>query len=742
MKKLHLMLVLFFSITLCISHTFAQYEPSTQIGLPDGTIARFGKGSIRGIAYSPDGTQIAVTTSIGVWLYDAQTGKELDLITGKNRGGSSTIVFSPDHKKTVTFNWWGTKVQLWNAQTGKQIKTLTGHKGEINGIVFSPNSKTIATASDDKTIRLWNARTGKNLKILTGHTELVNIIEFSPDGKIIASGSKDKTIKLWNVQTGKLIHTFTELQRPFAFSQDGKSLIGINETKSNTQGVKRLVQMWDTSTGQLIKTLSWNNIVYSLSYSPDGNKIAAGGYDGTIRLWDATTGESIKTFRTHTEAVYIVQFSPDGNKIATASWDNTMQWWDINTTENLKTFSGYKGGQPRMQYSPDGKILAINWHTEVWLQEAFTGRQLTTLKGHKEYVTCIAFSQDGNLIATGSKDKTVRLWHTKTGENTITLTGHEERVFAAVFSSDGKTIVTASSDETVRLWDAHTGDHLRTIKGDTFGLKGFRFVADGESLFTNCTDKTVRVWNTTTGENTIILKGDTYDIRYGVLSPDSKIVATSCDDFTVRLWNLNTGENTNILRTSTATTSAVEFSPDGKTLAIATPWDNTPWLWDVATGQHLKTFEPHGEGISKSIDRFFAKFWGSKKHEVPDDYIRSIQYSPSGDMIAAFKENNIVLLWNVTTGKLIGKPIGPLKEDPSFFRISIVFSPDGKTFATKPVGNFGGTVRLWDSNTGKHLKTLSGNTYCVGTLRYSPDSKTIATGHWDGTVLLWDIPAP
>lgn len=739
MKKLLLMFVLFAFVTLYVQPVSAQYEPSTQIGLPDGAIARFGKGYIRGITYSPDGTQITVTTSIGVWLYDAQTGKEVNLITGKNRDGSSTVVFSPDHKKTVTFNWWRTKAQLWNAQSGKHIKTLTGHKGEINGIAFSPNSKTIATTSDDKTIRLWNARTGKNLKTLTGHTEPVNVIEFSPDGKIIASGSKNETIKLWNVQTGKLIHTFTELQRPFAFSQDGKSLIGINETKSSTQGVKHLIQMWDTTTGQLVKTLSWNNIVYSLSYSPDGNKIAAGGYDGTIGVWNAITGESIKTFRPHTEAVYIILFSPDGNRIATASWDNTMQWWDINTTENIKTFIGYKGGQPRMQYSPDGKILAINWNTEVWLQEAFTGRQLTTLKGHKEYVTCIAFSPEGNSIATGSADKTARLWDVKTGENITTLIGHKERVFAAVFSSDGKTIVTASSDETVRLWDAHTGDHLRTIKGDTFGLKGFRFVADGESLFTNCTDKTVRVWNTTTGENAITLRGDTYDIRYGVLSPDSKIVATSCDDYTVRLWNINTGENTKVLRTSTATTSAVEFSPDGKTLAIATPSDKTPWLWDVDTGQHIKSFEPHNEGVSKSIEKYFTKLRPPKKNKLSYDYVHTIRYSPTGDKILAI-DYDTVLLWNVATGKPIGKPIKPLKEDPSFFKISVRFSPDGKTFATKPVGNFGGTVRLWDTNTGKHLKTLSGYTYCVGTLRYSPDSKTIATGHWDGTVLIWDIP--
>ena len=225
-----------------------------------------------------------------------------------------------------------------------------------------------------------------------------------------------------------------------------------------------------------------------------------------------------------------------------------------------------------------------------------------------------------------------------------------------------------------------------------------------------------------------------------MLSPDGKTIATSCDDYTVRLWDTNTGKHLKTLITSTATTSAVVFSPDSKTLAIATPWDKSPWLWDVASGQHVKTFEEQSEGISKSIGNFFAKLRGSKKNGLPDDYVSSIRYSPTGDKIAAAMENDIVLLWDVTTGKSIGKPIRPLKSAPSFFRISILFSPDGKTLATMPTGNFGGTVRLWDTNTGNHLQTLAGYTYCVGTLKYSPDSKTIATGHWDGTVLIWDIP--
>lgn len=229
MKKYFMTFTLFIVVALCLSTAFAQYEPYTQMGLPDGAIARFSKGSIREITYSSDGTRVAVATTIGVWIYDAQTGEEQDLITGKLVDCSNPVVFSPDRKRIVTTNWWDKEARLWDTQTGKPIKTLTGHKSQINAIVYSSDSKTLATASADKTIRLWNAHTGRNTKTLIGHTKAVTSVRFSPDGKTIATGSADKTIKLWNVRTGKLIHTFNDLHSPIAFSPDGKTLLGINK---------------------------------------------------------------------------------------------------------------------------------------------------------------------------------------------------------------------------------------------------------------------------------------------------------------------------------------------------------------------------------------------------------------------------------------------------------------------------------------------------------------------------------
>ena len=219
--------------------TFAQ--DYTQWSLPEGAKARLGKGHITGnITYSPDGTRLAVASSIGIWIYDAHTGEELAL--------------------------------------------LTGHTGDVSGVLFSPDGVTLASWGEDKTVRLWDVNTGAHLRTLTGHTGGVESVSFSPDGSTLASG-EDDTARLWDANTGEHLHTLT----------------------GHT---------------------SW---VRSVSFSPDGSTLASGG-DDTVRLWDANTGAHLRTLTGHTGSVTSVSFSPDGATLASGSWDGTVLLWEYNSS--------------------------------------------------------------------------------------------------------------------------------------------------------------------------------------------------------------------------------------------------------------------------------------------------------------------------------------------------------------------------------------------------------------------------
>ncbi len=283
-----------------------------------------------------------------------------------------SVVFSPDGKTLASASWDKT-IKLWHRDTGKLISTLEGHVDWVNSVVFSPDGKTLASASDDKTIKLWHRDTGKLISTLEGHGESVNSVVFSPDGKTLASASADKTIKLWHRDTGKLIST----------------LEGHGES------------------------------VNSVVFSPDGKTLASASADKTIKLWHRDTGKLISTLEGHGERVISVVFSPDGKTLASASADKTIKLWHRDT-----------------------------------------GKLISTLEGHGDWVRSVVFSPDGKTLTSASADQTIKLWHRDTGKLISTLEGHGASVNSVVFSPDGKTLASASWDKTIKLWNLDLDDLL------------------------------------------------------------------------------------------------------------------------------------------------------------------------------------------------------------------------------------------------------------------------------------------
>ncbi|BAZ21720.1 WD-repeat protein [Kalymmatonema gypsitolerans NIES-4073] len=319
----------------------------------------------------------------------------------------TSVKFSPDGKTVASASYDGT-VKLWNATTEREIKTLTGHRYPVTSVIFSPDGKTVASASHNGTVKLWDATTGTVINTLTGHTSIVWSVIFSPDGKTVASASYDKTVKLWDATNGREIKTFTGHRYP----------------------------------------------VTSVKFSPDGKTVASASHNGTVKLWDATTGTVINTLTGHTSIVWSVIFSPDGKTVASASYDGTVKLWDATTGTVINTLTGHKNVVTSVIFSPDGKTVAsASRDGTVKLWDATNGRVINTLTGHTSIVWRVIFSPDGKTVASASNDKTVKLWDATNGREINTLTGHTDTVTSVIFSPDGKTVASASADKTVILWD-------------------------------------------------------------------------------------------------------------------------------------------------------------------------------------------------------------------------------------------------------------------------------------------------
>ncbi|MEH2181504.1 serine/threonine-protein kinase [Nostoc sp.] len=287
-------------------------------------------------------------------------------------------------------------------------RTLTGHSSKVYSVAISPDGKTLASGSSDKTIKLWNLATGEQIRTLTGHSYSVNSLAISPDGKTLASGSYDYPIKLWNLVTGEQIRTLT----------------------------------------------GHSDSVGSVAISPDGNILASGSFDKTIKLWNLETGEQIRNLTGHSDSVWDLAISPDGKTLASGSVDKTIKLWNLATGEQIRTLTGHSYSVNSLVISPDGKTLASGSFDTIKLWNLATGEEIRTLTGHSNYnyVHSVAISPDGKTLASGSSDKTIKLWNLATGEEIRTLTGHSDSVGSVAISPDGKTLVSGSDDKTIKIW--------------------------------------------------------------------------------------------------------------------------------------------------------------------------------------------------------------------------------------------------------------------------------------------------
>ena len=340
---------------------------------------------------------------------------------------------------------------------------------------------------------------------------------------------------------------------------------------------------------------------------------------------------------------------------------------------------------------------------------------VNTLKGHEGYVRSVVFSRDGKQLASGSYDKTIKIWDVTTGKVLNTLKGHEGLVNSVGFSPDGKQLASGSDDKTIKIWDMTTGKVLNTLKGYEGSVNSVGFSPDGKQLAYGSDDRTIKIWDVTTGK---VLKGYEGVVTSVGFSPDGKQLASGSDDKTIKIWDVTTGKVLNTLPSERyankgheSSVNSVVFSPDGKQLASGS-LDNTIKIWDMTRGKVLNTLKGHDSSSGVS-------------------WVNSVVFSPDSKQLASGSHDKTIKIWDMTRGKVLNT----LKGHDSSVN-SVVFSPDGKQLAS---GSSDNTVKIWDMTTGKVLHTLKGHDNWVNSVVFSPDSKQLASGSLDNTIILWDL---
>ena len=665
----------------------------TQWELPKQAKARLGKGGIRAMQFSPDGSKLAVGSNIGVWLYDAKTGKELTLFPGI----CESIAFSPDGRFLANgggdfFHFrgrkWETGPELWEIKTGRKISFP---------IISSPSAA----------------------------------IHYSEDGKtLVSSNRSERTISTLDIETKK--KTVTYMERPkWFFSPEPHAL---TNDKLAVGGQDGTLELWDTTTGKKLSTLGesgFNKHVFSLAFSPNGTLLASGSEDATVRLWDTISNNELMTLRKHTGWVNVLAFSSGGKMLASGSTDKTVQLWDTNTGKPLDTFIGFINGITALTFSTDGDTLACGsadgsirfWNTK-------TGNLHSThISGHTEWVPAVTFIEDSGTLASVAFNGIITLWDLETSQNTnqhVNIIGYRDWLAAAAFSPDG-TKLASIGEIGQAFFEAGRGISRSNAKpGDDF----------------------IRLKDVKTGRELQKMAG-AMNSSSVVFSPDGKTVAFGGHG-SIRMWNTESGEhfdisllgaNDNHKSTRKPIISVLVFSPDGKTLVSGTE-DGKVQMWEPETGDELTPnplFEAKGleekdldiiKQERKPIDEVKETNVVINKVRSPTityyEFIKTLAFSPDGALLAMGTNKRIRLFG-------IKREIG-FKELP-YGAETLLFSPDNSVLLC---GFSIGRIELWNLATVDKLSTLEGHTAAVQTLVFSPDGKTLVSTGKDGTILLWD----
>lgn len=540
------------------------------------------RGGINRVVVASDGlTAFSVGQDGALKRWDLITGQLLSSWEG-SASSLTALDMSPDGRLLGVGGNDGS-IQVRSVETGRIIQTIRAHDSEVTSISFSSDGRQLVSAGNDARVHIWLPMTGREFKTFTGVNRNLSSVQFAPDGKTVYAAGAEGKIFRWSLATSK----------PMRPLETGDSAVTSLDISSNGRYLvsghwDQQARLWDLRNDKVVRTFAYHrNWVTDVAFSPDGQFIVTAGRDRELAFWNLKNPKPLAIWKGHAGMVSSVSFAANGESVLSSSWDGTLRQWSTGLPGNPELggqlMMVVRGGSIQVTsaaWSADGRRLAIGYPDgTAYVWDVSNGSVVQTLRAGWTAVRALAWSSSGAL-AMGMDDGTVLLWTLEGTLRRKSLTGHTGQILSVAFSSDGQRLATASLDRTVQIWNTQIPELVRSLpfKAEPGALT---FSPDGRGVIVGTESGELGWYNVETGtaDKPFVAKGAA--VRHLSLAKSGRQLVAGLASGGIALFNLEDRKQLQTYLGHSGPVNAVSLSPDGRRM-VSIGRDLTLRWWDLS----------------------------------------------------------------------------------------------------------------------------------------------------------------